>query len=65
MAVRVRDLPDSAPYGTVLHCPRCGSDYSADAGDYFMAKPDMVFKCCGVNSRLVTKQTTYREVRHG
>jgi hypothetical protein len=29
----------------VLYCPRCGASYSANRGDYFMAKADTVLRC--------------------
>jgi len=61
--VRVRDLKDQI--GTsgprpFLYCETCGEESSANAGDYFMARPDTVFKCCGEPMRLVTKQTPLR-----
>src|SRR3990172_2137742 len=45
-----------------LYCVRCGNECSANAGDYFMARPSYVFTCCNVPMRLVTKSTVYREV---
>jgi hypothetical protein len=61
-AIKVKDLRDQI--GTddtsLLYCPKCGAEYSANAGDYFMANPETVFKHCGVNMQLVTKHTSYR-----
>lgn len=63
--VRVRDLTNQigTPYPRAsLHCFECGADYSAHRGDYFMAAPDTVFKCCNRPMRLVRKETVYRDV---
>jgi len=64
--VRVRDLPDL--FGTkfpwpVLLCTVCGGEYSAHSGDYFMAAPDTIMKCCRRPMRLMTKRTVYTEVQ--
>jgi hypothetical protein len=68
--VTVGDLVDQI--GTpepraILYCERCGAEYSANKGDYFMLPNDYVFECCQVHGfcglmRLVVKQTVYREV---
>lgn len=63
--VRVRDLKDQiGTFGPrpMLYCYRCGAEYSANSGDYFLASPDHVFKCeCHSKSylRLVLKETQY------
>ena len=63
--VRVRDLRDqisASPYHgstPLLYCYGCGSEFSANSGDYFMASPDHVFMCCGMEMELVTKEVTY------
>lgn len=62
--VTVSDLPESPTYGTLLYCPRCGEEYSANKGDYFWLPDDHVFECCKVNGlcglmELVTKRTVY------
>ena len=44
-AVRVRDLPEHPRPGVMLYCYRCGGEWSATRGDYFMAAPDHVFRC--------------------
>ncbi len=37
-----------------LRCPACGDVWSANAGDYFMWKPDSPIKCeCGEQLELV------------
>lgn len=43
-----------------LKCFRCGAEYSANRADYFMARTDHVFKCCGRNMALVVRETIYR-----
>lgn len=64
--VRVRDLKcqigSQYPRPTLL-CLECGGEYSADAGDYFMARPDTVMRCCERPMALVTRSTVYRAVR--
>jgi hypothetical protein len=45
-----------------LYCRKCGAEYSANAGDYFMARPGHVFKCCKVNMLLVTAKRVLTEV---
>jgi hypothetical protein len=63
--IRVRDLKcytgTSAPRPMLL-CVECGGQYSADAGDYFMARLDTILKCCDEPMRLVHKSTQYVEV---
>ena len=45
----------------MLYCVTCGAEYSANAGDYFAAKPDTVFTHCRRNMVLVTKRTVYEQ----
>lgn len=45
MPVYVFDLPDNPPHGVFLYCPRCGERNSATRGDYFMANPNVKFRC--------------------
>lgn len=59
--IRVADLPDESSTRALLHCPRCGGEYSAYRGDYFMARPETVMKCCRRPLRLVTRHTVYRQ----
>lgn len=63
MSVRVGDLEDQigAPR-PFLKCGKCGGEYSANRGDYFMARPDVVMKCCGVPVKLVTARRVLAEV---
>lgn len=61
--VRVCDLPDQPSWGVMLHCNRCGENYSAYCGDYFAADPATILKCCGRPMRLVRKRIVYEEVR--
>ena len=65
-AVRVRDLRDqigSDGPRPLLYCSKCDAEYSANKGDYFMARPDHVFRCCGRNMRLVVKRVVYEDVK--
>ena len=61
--VRVRDLkPQTGMSGQrpLLLCRgECAGEYSANAGDYFMARPDTILRCCGEPMALVVKQTVY------
>ena len=64
-AVRVKDLKDQI--GTTgsrafLRCFACGTESSANSGDYFAVNPEHVFRCCNRNMRLVTQQTVYTPV---
>ncbi len=46
MSVTPRDLPESTlGTGIVLHCPECGTDWSATRGDYFWVGLDEPFVC--------------------
>ena len=61
--VHVRDLRNQI--GTTgerpfLFCRVCSGAFSANSGDYFMARPDTILKCCGEPMELVVKQTVYR-----
>lgn len=47
---------------SMLYCRKCGGEYSANSGDYFMTRADYVFKCCGVNLMLATKRTVFEAV---
>lgn len=44
-------------------CKICGSEYSANKGDYWYLLPEESIVCCG-NSicELVTKETVYKQV---
>ena len=44
-------------------CPACGSEYSANKGDYWDRKPDDALTCCGgLICELSTKKTVYDPV---
>lgn len=60
--VRVRDLKPGQAYGLLLCVGGCGGEWSADSGDYFMARPEKVLECCGEPMQLVRKVTTYKQV---
>ncbi len=64
-AIKVKDLRDQIGTNdrSLLWCPKCGEENSANAGDYFMANPETVFKHCGVNMRLVTKRVVFEQIR--
>lgn len=62
-AVRVRDLPDRPTPGVLLKCVgRCQGEYSACRGDYFMADPETIPRCCGRALILVRKSTQFAAV---
>lgn len=48
----------------ILHCPKCGAEFSGNAGDYFMLPDDYVFYCtnlgCGAKMELVKRIVTVR-----
>ena len=45
-----------------LYCHCCGGEYSANAGDYFMASGDTVLKCCDEPMILAVKRVSFMEV---
>lgn len=51
--------PDSPPNFVVLHCSACGSNYSANRGDYFLHPSDKPLKCGndGFKLFIVTRRT--------
>lgn len=63
--VQVKDLKEQVGIlgsRPILYCGICGNEFSANAGDYWNAKPDHVFRCCGANIILVIKKTIRRVV---
>lgn len=46
----------------ILHCPQCNTEFSGNAGDYFMFPDDYLFHCedCGAQMELVRKIVTVR-----
>jgi len=45
----------------LMYCPYCGSEYSANAGDYFYINDlNHKFKCCGQTMELVKKVIIYK-----
>ena len=44
----------------ILHCKICDSEYSGNAGDYFMFPDNHVFTCCDMEMELVEKIVTTR-----
>lgn len=60
-----RDLLDDPSHGPgriLLLCRKCGSEYSAQRGDYFTSSPDKPIKCCKQNLALVRKRVVYEDV---
>ncbi len=57
--MKVQDLPQNPPYGSLLLCRVCQGEYSATKGDYFLANPQQVMRCCGEPLAYVTKRTVY------
>ena len=47
----------------VIYCPTCFIEYTANAGDYWSASPEYVFRHCKRSMRLGFKVTTYRDLR--
>ena len=48
-AMKVKHLTDQIGKpgpSAILWCSYCGAEYSANAGDYFLAAPDTVLLCC-------------------
>ena len=63
--VRVRVLKEQI--GTtgprpILRCFICGSEFSANRGDYFAAHPEYIFECCGEPMTLCIRRVTYEAV---
>ncbi len=48
--------------GAMMYCPLCRGEYSANASDYFLLKPDHKFYCCGRLMELVTKHTVHEPI---
>ena len=67
--VTVADLQDqtgaSATPGphSILYCQECGSEYSANKGDYWNHPSNYPFYCCGLSMLLVQKKVIYSEVK--
>ena len=60
----VKDLKDQilTEDRAILFCTICGSEYSANAGDYWAYPPDYEFTCCGEPMILVNKRTVFDRV---
>jgi len=44
-------------------CPNCGSEYSANKGDYWDCKPSDAITCCDdIICELVTKHTVFKPI---
>ena len=46
----------------IMVCNVCGSECSANAGDYWNYPDNHVFTCCGKVMSIVTKHIVYRDV---
>ena len=60
--VTVTDLPTEPQRGVMLHCVKCGAEYSADRHDYFWKSLTEPFRCACVGRpflTLVCKLTLY------
>lgn len=58
--ITVNELPDSPPSFVMLHCAACGSDYSANRGDYFLSDPTEPLMCeCEMPLFIATRRTVY------
>lgn len=62
--IRVKDLPrdNTAHPAKFLYCRKCGTENSADHGDYFASDPEHVFRCCGQSMILATKRVVIERV---
>lgn len=63
--VRVQDLQDQIGYNgprAILRCSVCGSEASANRGDYFMLPGNHVFRCCDLPMAKVVKSTVFKHV---
>lgn len=61
--ITVGDLPEKPGPHTLLLCRKCGNEYSATRGDYFILPKSRVMRCCGRNLVLVSGYRAYREAR--
>jgi len=50
------------PTGRFMFCSECGSEYSANKGDYFQYSEDFEFKCCGKTMEICVRQTRIKKV---
>lgn len=59
--IRVRDLRpgDNGAGLPMLLCTRCEATFSADAGDYWAARPDAILRHCRRPMVRVIKQTRF------
>jgi hypothetical protein len=68
MAITVADLKDQINSRDrnhpVLHCQECGSQFSANRGDYFMHPLTYPFFHCDRPMRLVRVETRMVEIDH-
>ena len=50
---------------SIMVCPSCFAEFSANSGDYWHVDDDYVFKChdCDVEMKLMKKYTTYEEIK--
>lgn len=56
-------LPGNVRPFPFLYCDICGTENSANAGDYWNSNPDTVFTCCDIPMRLVRKVVQYIDVQ--
>lgn len=59
--MQFKDLPQAPKPGQYMYCAKCGSQFSATKGDYFLRPPEDHMRCCGGRCVLVQEHTT-REV---
>ena len=65
MSIHKRDLKNQTGANgprPILFCAVCGSENSANSGDYWDWPDDHEFKCCGKPMSLCIKRTVYEEV---
>jgi hypothetical protein len=63
--IRVSDLHDQTRYNgprSILRCSVCGTEASANKGDYFQLPETHVFRCCNMPMARVVKETRWKHV---
>jgi hypothetical protein len=49
-------------WNAIMYCPDCGSEYSANSGDYWNVPKNYRFKCCDKTMKLIVKKTIFTEL---
>lgn len=65
MIAKKKFLKDSIlnkDWRAIMYCYICGSEYSADSGDYYNIDDEYVFRCCEIPCELVEKNTIFKRL---